>query len=229
MQVLLAVGNLAQAQELGETLLQRLPEWPPGLNNLSIAVGLQCRHAEALAYAERALAQRPDDCFAACERIKRLELLGRTEAARAAAAQLAPTILHSRRDDGVVKLAEALALLGDDTGLIALYERAAEAGRPEEPLRRAILLRLAGAAHARRGDSATARALWHKALAAAPESFGPKESLLDLERPPAERHGPFLLDSAAWLPRSWALDLFELTRGRKDDAAVRAWVRPSTT
>lgn len=225
MQVQLAAGHPALAQELGETLLQRLPEWPPVLNNLSIAVGLQCRHAEALAYADRVLALRPDDVFAACERIKRLYLLGRTEEARAAAAQVAQTIFQGRRDDGVVKLAEALALLGDDAGLIALYERAEESGRPAEPLRRAILLRLTGAAHARRGDSATARALWQKALEAAPASWGAKESLLDLERPPAERHGPFLLDSAVWLPRSWALDLCELARGRKDDVAVRTAAR----
>ncbi len=222
MQVQLSAGHLAQAQELGETLLKQLPEWPPVLNNLSLVLGMQGRHAEALAYAERTLAIRPDHAFALAERIKRLFLLGRTEEARAAAAQAAESVFSNRRDDATLKLAEALALLGDDASLISLYERAKAAGRPQAPPRRAVLLCLAGAAHTRRGEFSAARKLWEKALVESPGDHVAKESLADLERPASLRNGPFLLQAALWYPWSWVEELMELSRSLKDADKARA-------
>lgn len=221
-QVLVHAGRLDEAIELQQELTRQVPSWSPPLNNLCAVLGLLGRSAEALVIVERVLASEPNNVFALGERGKHLFLLGQTEAARALSTKLRSVSAASARDDAELKLAELLALLGDDEGVRATYAQAAAAHRPRDPALRALLLFFAGTAELRLGDEAAARQRWQESLAAQPGARASQAALAELSLPPGERHIPFYLEGTNLFPSRWKQELLQELRGRKSDEALRA-------
>jgi Tfp pilus assembly protein PilF len=221
-QVLVHAGRLDEAIELQQELTRQTPNWSPPLNNLCTVLGLLGRSEEALVILERVLASEPNNVFALGERGKHLFFLGQTEAAQELSAKLLSVAAASTRDDAELKLAELLALLGDDEGVRATYAQAAAANRPQDPALRALLLFFAGTAELRLGDEAAARQRWQESLAAQPGATASRAALAELRLPPGERHIPFYLEGTNLFPAKWKQELLEALHGRQSDETLRA-------
>src|SRR5205823_3656508 len=100
--------------------------------------------------------------------------------------------------DGWVKVAEALAALGNDAGVL---RAAAEAGKcsPAPAGRSAAFLEhLAAVAAYRQGRPDEARRRWEQALRHQPNFDDARDNLADLRRPVAQRHGPWPFAFSRW-------------------------------
>ena len=100
-QVLMEQGQIAQAREVVERLLERLPNYIPAINNLSQIHYLDNRPADAIATAERALEIDPQDFHALGNLARYLFLQGRDHEAQQVADQLRST--ESDRNDIWIK------------------------------------------------------------------------------------------------------------------------------
>jgi predicted Zn-dependent protease len=224
-QILLPAGRFAEALELAQSLEKEAPDWPPLCNNLGLLLGMLGRNEEALSCAERTLAKQPDNAFALAERVRRLYLLGRTEDLARAAEEAALRTRDSTRDDADIKLAEAMALLGDDRGVLDAYRSAEAKNRPVDPAHRAFLLCLAGTAELRLGSESAARKLWEEAQEEMPAFDLAQQYLADLEQPLEERHIPWYLSARSVMPSDWMDAYIAETRQRKNPDALRARTR----
>lgn len=225
MQILIPTGRFAEALELAQAMEKEAPDWPPLCNNVGLLFGMLGRNDEALSYAERVLAKQPDNAFALAERVRRLYLLSRTEDAARAAEEAVLRTRDSARDDAELKLAETMALLGDDRGVLAAYRSAEEKNRPIDPAHRAFLLCLAGTAELRLGSESAARKLWEEAQEEMPAFDLAQLYLEDLEKPSFERHIPWYLSAGSVMPKGWMDAYIAETRQRKNEDALRAHAR----
>lgn len=225
MQVLIPTGRLDEALELAQAMEQEAPDWPPLCNNLCLLLGMRGKNEAALGYADRLLIRQPNNAFALAERVRRLYLLGRTKDAAEAAEQAKRRTHDSLRDDAELKLVEALALLGDDRGILEAYRSAQAKARPVEPGHRAYLFCLAGTAELRLGNESAARALWEKAQDELPTVALAQQYLEDLDRPVEERHIPWYLSAGSLIAGDLMDAYITETRQRKSDDALRARTR----
>jgi tetratricopeptide (TPR) repeat protein len=193
-QVLMEQGQIAQAREVAERLLERLPDYVPAINNLSQIHYLDNRPADAIATAERALEIDPQDFHALGNLTRYLFLQGRDHEARQVADRLRST--QSDRNDIWIKKVETFSFLGDDRAVLDAFEGARDAGALKKSLNVATLYHLAAVASCRLGGKERARELWQQCLEAAPGFEFARTNLVDLSRPEGERNGPwaFTLD-----------------------------------
>src|SRR5207244_1819130 len=99
-----------------------------------------------------------------------------------------------------LRAVEALTVLGDDAGVLAVWAQAEQEGFQLTDRRLALLHHLAAVAAYRLGDEAQARALWGRALKAEPDHPLTVASIDDLDRPAGQQNGPWPLPPDAWLP-----------------------------
>jgi tetratricopeptide (TPR) repeat protein len=88
-------------------------------------------------------------------------------------------------------MAEALALLGDDAGVLAVWSGAEQEGFRLQDVHMAYLHHLAAVAAYRMGDEKRARELWARCLRAAPNFTSANECIEDLDRPVGAQNGPW--------------------------------------
>ena len=111
-----------------------------------------------------------------------------------------------------------LAFLGDDRGVVEVYEEESRSGFSGDDMNAALFHHLAAAAGGRLGDERKARRLCKKALSPSPSFQPARQNLEDLDQPPGERNGPWYFELDYWLqPR-----LFETVQS----VALRAKGRP---
>jgi tetratricopeptide (TPR) repeat protein len=149
-------AQLPQAQQAAERCLQENPNDIDAIGELSRAVGLQGRHGDALALAERALALAPQDLDLRAWRVRLLAWAERTpEAWRAANAELPPV--------------EAAVQGGDPELARLLCDLALWVGEHEEAARRygLVLARWPDDHRARLGRARAWEALGRRELARA--------------------------------------------------------------
>jgi len=193
-QVLMGQGQIAQALEVAERLLERLPDYIPAINNLSQIHYLDNRPADAIATAERALEIDPQDFYALGNLARYLFLQGRDHEAQQVADRLRST--ESDRNDIWIKKVDTFSFLGDDQAVLDAFEGAQEAGVLKNSLNLPTLYHLAAVASCRLGRKERARELWQQCLEIAPGFEFARANLVDLSRPEGERNGPwaFTLD-----------------------------------
>lgn len=185
-------GQVEEAIVTAESLLQKIPDLVPILNNLSLSHFVAGNTAEAIAAAERALAQAPEN-FHALSNLTRFNFLtAHFDAARQYAARLEQ--LRGDNPDLPVKQAEALAFLGDDEGVREAYQRAKEQHGEQSPL----LLHLAAAAHYRLGDEKTAWRLWQDAVDRQPSFLLAQRNLNDRHLPVGQKNAPWYWPLPYW-------------------------------
>lgn len=189
-------GMYEQARMAGEKLLKRFPRFLPVLNNLSTVYAVLGEPERALVMEQQVLEMDPQNFHAHANMARLLFLNGREEEARAAARGLADYPVDP--GDRWAKTAETLSFLGDDAGVLALYEQARQAGVLDTKGADAFFYHLVGVSACRMGDEALARACWEKALQLSPGFDRSQANLADLDLPVAEREGPWAFPFEEW-------------------------------
>lgn len=191
--------------DLGEDLLARLPRFVPALNNVGEAHFRLGRTDEAIAHARRTLEIDADNCHALANLARYLLLSDRGEEAAECGARLKAA--PAPGPDTWAKKAEGLSYLGDDQGVLDVFNQAESDASKMPPPCRALLCHLAAVAAMRQGDEPRARKLWREAMRIDPDLTPAAENLDDLRQPVGERHAPWAFGLGDWLPAKFFEDL----------------------
>jgi len=208
-----------QGKKTAERLLSRYPDFAPTLNNLSQIHALEGDLARGIELARKVLETQPENVHA-LSNLTRMCLLDGNEAE---ALEMVKRLKKSKApaSDFWTKKAEALGFIGDEDGIIELYEQAEKNGE-RGPRANPQLLHLAAATLYGQGKEKQARRLWEEALKVDP-NFGPaSENLSDLDLPAWERNAPWAFSLANWIPASMVKELFRVLSSpasRKNDQA----------
>jgi tetratricopeptide (TPR) repeat protein len=217
----LAQGRYARAREVAAQLAQRRPQFPPAYNNGAEACFHDGRLAQAIDLEQRLLTFDPDNVHALANLVRFLSVSGKGEDARGYAERLKK--LKPLSKDHAAKQAEALAWLGDDAGVLAVFEQGRSLAGAEGPEDDATLYHLAAVAAYRLGREEEAHGYWHSALGAVPHFELARGNLEDLQRPVGERNAPWSYPFNYYVPRKLIEGLLAQVapaRGKDRDEAV---------
>lgn len=207
-QLYLSRGQTAEARECILKVLQRVPNFLPGLNNLSLTYLQDGPAAEAAAIAERVLAVNAENVHGLGNLSRALWMQGKVDEARAIADRLRSIGVSTPGE--CLKIVETLSYLGDDQGVFDVLDAAEREGivevddktrefdEPDSP----FLYHLGAAAALRLGQEKRARDWWKRCLKLAPGFDLAKDNLADLRRPEGERNGPWAFSAAYLMPRA---------------------------
>ncbi|MDQ3815681.1 MAG: tetratricopeptide repeat protein, partial [Armatimonadota bacterium] len=222
MGILLEQGQFREARQAAQQLLERRPDFTPTLNNLSQIMWLEGGADGAIATATRVLDIDPDNVHALSNLARYCYLSGRAEEAWQWAERLKAS--PATGPELWLKKAEALSYMGDDEGVLEIFQHAV----PETGLQPLevdpTLPHLAAVAALRLGREDEARRYWKQTLSIAPGWQLAQENLDDLKRPVGERHAPWPFALPNWIPQRAIDDLLtsmEAT-GHSEEAAMRA-------
>ncbi len=211
--VALEGGELEHAETFAKQLLAQAPDFVPALNNLAQAQWLAGRRDEAIASTRQILTSQPDNVHALSNLTRFHVLLGRNEEA----ARFAETLLASEAKafEADFKKAEALAYLGDDAAIVALFERCQD----ETPA--SDFVHLVAVAYARQGQLERAQTLWKSALQTPGVlSEVAKANLANSQLPEGKRLSAWPLGLAQWVERATLEELENQLRAISSAPAV---------
>lgn len=213
-------GEHKRARRVIDELSNLKPDFIPALNNSSNLYYVEGDLARAAETAQRVLDREPENIQALSNLTRFLCLQGRVADAQALAVKL--KAVESERPDAETKQVEALAMLGDDKGILQVFDRAEKRGRLREPLVSPMLFHAAGVAALRLGDEKRAKKLWQRALEIAPTYAISRANLDDLKKPVGERHAPWTFTLAEWVPGKTIRDLIARIQpvAKRGDAAL---------
>jgi tetratricopeptide (TPR) repeat protein len=192
--------DMKRALEIAHEFLQRKPDFPPVLNNVSQAYYAEGKLEQAIETAQQALALDADNMHALSNMTRYLCMQGRPEEAQEWAEHL--KTLKPDNLDHLAKQAEALSFLGDDEGVLAVFQAAQEQDMPQRGQNMALLYHLAAVATMRQGDEKEAQRLWKQALKVAPWFALARDNLEDARKPAGQRHAPWPFSLGEWLSES---------------------------
>jgi Flp pilus assembly protein TadD len=194
----LANGQFQQGQRIAEKLLRLHPNFIPALNNLGQIYAALGEINQAIEMGQQVLALQPDNVHA-LSNLARLHFLG----GRPLEAQQFAARLKASPADAAgrwTKIAEALTFLGDDEGVLALYQPAKSAGDLDSGAVDEIFYHLLAVSACRLGRVRDARRYWKQAQRINQNYDWARQNLADLDKPPEKRHGPW-----AWPFENWML------------------------
>lgn len=219
--------QVQQGKSAAEKLLKRYPDFVPVLNNLTLLYILQGDQRRAIETVQRALEIEPQNIHALGNLIHVRFLSGDI----AGAQENVPRLLASQAPaaDAWTKKAEALSLLGDDQGILGLYEQAKQAGEFELPIVGVQFYHFTAVALANTEQEEEARRLWKEALKREPSFEIARQNLEDLAKPAHERNGAWAMPFSSWVSPKVVTELSTLlsrpTKSNKEkggkDAARR--------
>lgn len=234
MAMLLGEAQFRQAILLGESLVARRLDFTPVYYLLCEACWMSNQNEKALGWAVKLLQDKPEDVQALAYAGRFSLLDGQAPAAQEYARRLKeaplefPGDLPNMAAELALRKMELFSLLEQDTVVLETYQQAQAAGALEgERTQAAMLCHLAAAAYVWQGDLEAARHLWQQALEYSPEFEAVQENLADLEKPPAERNGPYAFPFHEWLSPRALEDLGPVMKAMagKQEAAVQHSVR----
>ncbi len=205
-----------QAQEIHEELLRRKPDFVAARNNLSLIHFSQDQTTSAIQVAEQALTQDPENLHALSNLVRFCFISGQIESAQGYAQRLKTTQVSA--PDQWLKQAAALSCLGEDQGVVELWE-AAKAANALKDLP-GFFYHLVAVALARLGREQLARKQWDRALERQPNFSLVEENLKDLNAPPGNRLGAWPYGLSFWLTPSLQQRLISLVD--QDDEEMTA-------
>jgi tetratricopeptide (TPR) repeat protein len=185
-------GYPEAAISAAEAFLEQFPDGIPVLNNLSLSQFIAGNAEQAIATAQKVLELEPDNVHALGNLTRFTFLTGLSEQAKQYASRLQQ--ITGDDPDVATKKVEALAFLGDDQGIRAVYKQAKAQHDELNPL----LLHLAAVAHYRLGKEKTAWRLWQKAVELAPSLQMAQESLAERHLPVGDRDIPWYWPLSYW-------------------------------
>jgi tetratricopeptide (TPR) repeat protein len=208
-QVLLARGKFEKARQLAARLIEALPHFAPPYNNSAQASALEGDYAQAIELSRRVLAFDPDNIHTRSNLIRFLCQIGQFDEAKEEAKRLRE--LKPAHGEGWVKVVEAMAILGNDAGVLRAAEHARQSP-PASPGSAALCEHLAAVAAYRQGRHDEAHRYWEQALRHQPNFEPARANLEDLRRPVTERHAPWPFSMAHWLPEKFITELMTLVQ-----------------
>jgi tetratricopeptide (TPR) repeat protein len=185
-----------------DELMRRRPNFAPTLNNLSNLYYVQGQLPEAIEASQQVLAFDPENVHALSNLIRLLCQSGRVSEAQAYADRL--KFSSAVAFQAGLKKMEALSYLGDDAGVLALFEAAQH---DVDIADHAMIYHLAAVAALRLGFEDVARRHWQQAVKLEPGLQLAQDNLADLRRPIDQRNGPWAFDMANWLTQKTVRDL----------------------
>jgi len=218
-QVHLERGHYAKARQVEQEVLRLKPDFLAAQNNLSLIYFSESNLDGAIASAQQVLDQQPDNVHALANLIRFYCSLGEWEQAEAFATRLKES--QTPAWDVWTKKVEALSYLGDDAGILQVYEQARKADDINSTS--ALFHHLVAVALERSGQTREARKQWKEALKKSPGMTLAQANLEDLDLPVGQRQGPWAFDLNFWLNREDTLDLITALQNAsktKDDKAL---------
>ena len=201
----LGAGQYRQARQIGEKALRLWPDFVPVLNNLGQIYAVEGELERAIQVAQHVLEIDSQNLYATSNLARLYFLNGQPEEAQEWARQLKAS--HAEASDRWNKIAEALTFLGDDAGVLALYEQAKKAGELEPPAVDKIFYHTLAVSALKLGREKDARRFWKKALKLSPGFEWAQENLADLDRPADKRQGAWAYPFENWLLGGLATEL----------------------
>ena len=201
-----------------DELLRLRPNFAPTLNNLSNLYYVQGQLPEAIEASQRVLAFDSDNVHALSNLIRLLCQSGRASEAQAYADRLKCSSAVAFQN-GLKKM-EALAYLGDDAGILTLFE---DAQHDVDLADNAMIYHLAAVAAVRLGSEDDARRHWQQAVRLEPGFQLVQDNLADLRKPIGQRNGSWAFDMANWLTQKTVRDLprfVESAARRNNEGAI---------
>ncbi|MCP4363448.1 MAG: tetratricopeptide repeat protein [Chloroflexi bacterium] len=186
-------GQAKKGIETAETLLKKVPDFIPALNNLSLSHFVDGDTGQAIETAQQVLDQQPNNFYALSNIIRYQFLSAQFDTAQQSAARLKQ--INNDNPDLRVKQAEALSFLGDDEGVRQAYLLAKEEHDDLPPL----LLHLAAAAHFRLGNEKKAWQLWRQIEKTHPGFKLAQANLEDQFSAAGQRDAPWYWTFPYWL------------------------------
>lgn len=221
-QAYLEQGLYQQARQAEEEVLRIKPDFLSAQNNLSLISYAEGKLDEAIAFAHAVLEQDADNVHALSNLIRFCCLNGKLDEAHAYRDQLKAS--QASAWDVWTKKVEGLAYLGDDDGILEVYEQAQASGNLENTLTEsALFYHLVAVAMARNGDMRQAHKLWKQALQRSPGLSLAQDNLEDLKRPIGQRHAPWHFSLNHWLDRRMIDDLtnaLQASSSSKDEPSL---------
>lgn len=197
-QACLHTGEFGRAKAIIEKMQRQKPDFTASLNNLSQIYWLEGDLPRAIETCQQVLAVEADNVHALANLARYLYLTGRKEEAAPLIERLkASTAKASERWN---KIAEALAFIGDDQGILELARRAETEAHPIELNEH--FYHLVAVSECLLGKEKQARAHWQRALKINANFEPAQENLDDLKKPAHERHGPWAFPIEQMLPQN---------------------------
>lgn len=190
-------GHPAEAIDVAEQLLEKIPTVLPILNNVSLSQFMLGNIDQAIVTAKNVLDQDTENFHALGNLVRYHFLTAQFDLAQAYAQRLQQ--IHSDNPDFEMKQAEAFAFLGDDEKVWAVYEKAKAKAADLNP----VLLHLAAVASYRLGNEKTAWQLWQQAVKQQPSLEMAQESLAEKRLPVGQRTIPWYWPFHYWFPQDF--------------------------
>ncbi len=207
-QVLMEQGRYAEARQMAEKLIARKPQFMSPRNNLSLMYAFEGDLNAAIATAHQVLSFEPENYHALGNLVRFHVQTGRLDEARQHAERLKP-VIETEHVDIWVKKIEALSYLGDDQGVIDVFDQAERSNHRNALKHEPLIFHLAAVAEMRLGREEKARELWRRALKVAPGLDPARANFDDLKNPAGERDAPWPFPLTSWITRQAIDDLHE--------------------
>lgn len=222
-QAYLEQGEYDQAREVEEEVIRRRPDFVSAYNNLSLLNFITGDVDAAIATSEQVLELEPENIHALSNLIRFCCLSGRMEQAHPFAQRLKES--QAKAWDGWTKKVEGLSYIGDDAGILDVFEQAKKSHDLKSGMASAMFHHLVAVALARSGKMKEAREQWQQALKRSPGYALAQENLYDLKLPIGQRHAPWSFHLGDWIMKKAIDDLVAtlktITRSADDDRLVQ--------
>lgn len=221
LRLLMETGNHTRCRQLAKKLLQERPDFVPILNNLSQVDWLEGDLPGAIETSHKVLEIDPQNVHALSNLTRYLFMQGKNDQAR----EFAKRLKDSNADaaERWVKVGEALSFIGDDDGLLSLFDQAKNANELDQWNEN--LWHWCAAAEYRKGNIPAARKHWQTSLKRAPYFSLAAKNLEELKKPQHERACPQIFPLEMWITRKTLESLVTATKraaNQKNDTVFRA-------
>ncbi|MEB3335821.1 MAG: tetratricopeptide repeat protein [Leptolyngbyaceae bacterium] len=218
-QAYLERGDYAQARQAEEAVLRIKPDFWSAHNNLCLICYSEGDMEGAIALAQNTLEQQPDNIHALSNLTRFYSVQGKWEQAQVFGERLKAS--QAKAWDLWTKKVEALSYLGDDAGILEVFEQAKAAD--DLKTTGGLFHHWVAVAMARSGQSQQAEQQWKEALKKSPGLTLAQANLNDLRKMVGQRHGAWAFDLNYWLNRSDVEDLTVILKSvfqSKDEAGM---------
>jgi tetratricopeptide (TPR) repeat protein len=197
-QVHLQRNEFERALAVSDELLRSHPRCAAAWNNAALALFQLGDLPGALTRVQTVLSFEPDNLHALAGAARYQLLLGQPAEALETARRL--KAIPVRRDDGWLKIAETLAYLGDDEGVLEAAGEGRKSPVCQGGVYGALLEHLAAVALYRQGNEAAARRCWERSLKLDPQFENSRAHLEELRRSVGKRNAAWPFALPYWLP-----------------------------
>jgi tetratricopeptide (TPR) repeat protein len=207
-QAYLERGAYAQARQVEEEVLRLKPDFMSAFNNLCLIHYAEGDMDGAIAIAQQVLEQQPDNIHALSNLVRFYYLKGEREQAQ----QYGERLKTSQTEgwDRWTKKVEGLSYLGDDAGILEIYEQAKDAD--DLNITSALFHHLVAVAMERSGQSKQAKEAWKRALKRSPGFNLAQANLDDLQQPVGQRHAPWAFSLNSWINQNDVEELLAIIK-----------------